>query len=230
MKRIIFVLMASMALCSLTLAQNKTIAAKDSVEKTKVTVTQNDNSADEENSDATSTAEYTDTPDTSSNNATMSFDDDFPFQTNGKGWEAALLIPIIAIVMGIGLPMFIVFIAFYFRYKNKKAQYRLVEQALAAGQPIPESMFKQNLDSDIRVKGIKNTFLGLGLFIFLWALTDEFGLGCIGLLIMFTGLGQLVIHYTQESSFKGSTTNRPTAPRQCEEKAEEKEAKQSVEE
>ena len=226
MKRIIFVLMASMALCSLTLAQNKTIAAKDSVEKNKVTVTQNDNSADQENSDATSTAEYTDTPDTSSSN-TMSFNDDFPFQTktNGKG-----LIPIIAIVMGIGLPMFIVFIAFYFRYKNKKAQYRLVEQALAAGQPIPESMFKQNLDSDIRVKGIKNTFLGLGLFIFLWALTDEFGLGCIGLLIMFTGLGQLVIHYTQESSFKGSTTNRPTAPRQCDEKAEEKEAKQSVEE
>ena len=226
MKRIIFVLMASMALCSLTLAQNKTIAAKDSVEKNKVTVTQNDNSADEENSDATSAAEYTDTPDTSSSN-TMSFNDDFPFQTktNGKG-----LIPIIAIVMGIGLPMFIVFIAFYFRYKNKKAQYRLVEQALAAGQPIPESIFKQNLDSDIRVKGIKNTFLGLGLFIFLWALTDEFGLGCIGLLIMFTGLGQLVIHYTQESSFKGSTTNRPTAPRQCEEKAEEKEAKQSVEE
>ena len=144
MKRIIFVLMASMALCSLTLAQNKTIAAKDSVEKTKVTVTQNDNSADEENSDATSAAEYTDTPDTSSSN-TMSFNDDFPFQTktNGKGWEAALLIPIIAIVMGIGLPMFIVFIAFYFRYKNKKAQYRLVEQALAAGQPIPESMFKR---------------------------------------------------------------------------------------
>ena len=226
MKRIIFVLMASMALCSLTLAQNKTIAAKDSVEKNKVTVTQNDNSADQENSDATSTAEYTDTPDTSSSN-TMSFNDDFPFQTktNGKG-----LIPIIAIVMGIGLPMFIVFIAFYFRYKNKKAQYRLVEQALAAGQPIPESMFKQNLDSDIRVNGIKNIFLGLGLFIFLWALTDEFGLGCIGLLIMFTGLGQLVIHYTQESSFKGSTANRPTAPRQCEEKAEEKEAKQSVEE
>lgn len=226
MKRIIFVLMASMALCSLTLAQNKTIAAKDSVEKNKVTVTQNDNSADQENSDATSTAEYTDTPDTSSSN-TMSFNDDFPFQTktNGKG-----LIPIIAIVMGIGLPMFIVFIAFYFRYKNKKAQYRLVEQALAAGQPIPESIFKQNLDSDIRVKGIKNIFLGLGLFIFLWALTGEFGLGCIGLLIMFTGLGQLVIHYTQESSFKGSTTNRPTAPRQCDEKAEEKEAKQSVEE
>jgi hypothetical protein len=68
--------------------------------KNKVTVTQNDNSADEENSDATSAAEYTDTPDTSSNNATMSFDDDFPFQTNGKGWEAALLIPIICYCNG----------------------------------------------------------------------------------------------------------------------------------
>ena len=31
-----------------------------------------------------------------------------------------------------------------------------------------------------------------------WAITGEFGLGCIGLLIMFTGFGQVVIYYTQQ--------------------------------
>ena len=40
--------------------------------------------------------------------------------------------------------------------------------------------------------------VGIGLFIFLWAITEEFGLGCIGLLVMFTGFGQLVIYYTQQ--------------------------------
>ena len=39
---------------------------------------------------------------------------------------------------------------------------------------------------------------GIGLFIFLWAITGEFGLGCIGLLVMFTGFGQLVIFYSQQ--------------------------------
>ena len=40
--------------------------------------------------------------------------------------------------------------------------------------------------------------VGIGLFIFLWAITGEFGLGCIGLLVMFTGFGQLVIFYSQQ--------------------------------
>ena len=45
---------------------------------------------------------------------------------------------------------------------------------------------------DIRTKGIKNIFIGIGLFIFLWAITENFGVGCVGLLMMFTGFGQLV--------------------------------------
>lgn len=83
-------------------------------------------------------------------------------------------------------------------YKNRKAKYRLVEQALASGQPLPENLFKEADSTDIRSKGIKNVFVGIGLFIFLWAITEEFGLGCIGLLVMFTGFGQLVIYYTQQ--------------------------------
>ena len=44
----------------------------------------------------------------------------------------------------------------------------------------------------------KGVSVGIGLFIFLWAITGEFGLGCIGLLVMFTGFGQLVIFYSQQ--------------------------------
>ena len=74
----------------------------------------------------------------------------------------------------------------------------MVEQALASGQPLPENLFKETDSIDIRSKGIKNVFVGIGLFIFLWAITGEFGLGCIGLLVLFTGFGQLVIFYSQQ--------------------------------
>ena len=110
------------------------------------------------------------------------------------------IIALTAIILSLGLPAVIIFIVFYFRYKNRKAKYRLAEQALASGQQLPPDFFKEGKESetkDLRSRGIKNIFLGIGLFIFLWALSNEFSLGCIGLLIMFTGFGQVVIYYTQ---------------------------------
>ncbi len=112
---------------------------------------------------------------------------------------SAMLFPIIAFVCGCSVPVFIVFFVFYFRHKNRKAKYRLAEQALASGQSLPADFFRSNdLVDDMRVKGFKNTFLGIGLFIFLLYLTDEPGIACIGVLVMCTGLGQLLIHYTQK--------------------------------
>lgn len=110
------------------------------------------------------------------------------------------IVAITAIIFVFGLPALHIFIIFYFRYKSRKAKYRLAEQALAAGQQLPPDFFKDAKETgtkDLRNRGIKNIFLGIGLFIFLWAFTDEFGLGCIGLLIMFTGFGQVTIYYTQ---------------------------------
>ena len=76
---------------------------------------------------------------------------------------------------------------------------------LSSGQQLPEDFFKNvEKTEDIRTKGIQNIFIGVGLFIFLWAITGKFGVGCIGLLIMFTGFGQLVIHYTQDSNKKNN--------------------------
>ena len=113
------------------------------------------------------------------------------------------VIALTAIIFSLGLPALLIFIIFYFRYKTRKAKYRLAEQALAAGQQLPPEFFKEGEGKDLRSRGIKNIFLGIGLFIFLWAITGVFGLGCIGLLIMFTGFGQVAIYYTQPGQGDG---------------------------
>ncbi len=122
----------------------------------------------------------------------------FPFEDS-----AGLIVPVIAILAVFGMPVFIILIVFVYRHKNKQAQYRLAEKALENGKDIPEGLFKEiEKPTNIYAKGVKNAFLGLGLGIFLWALTGEFGLGCIGFMIMFMGIGQIVIHYTQKPSDK----------------------------
>lgn len=114
------------------------------------------------------------------------------------------LVPLTAVVMSLFLPVAIVAIVAYSKHKNRKARYQLMEKALSSGQPLPDSFFqaldgkpnkKDSLEAN-RTGGIKKTFFGVGFFAFMWALTGEFGVSCIGLLIMFTGLGQLVIYYT----------------------------------
>lgn len=176
MKRITLLFIAIIACLVTVAAQVDTSAVQQSVTDTQI--------------------EYTDTPETNHSEKSNSSSSDF---FSGFNFDPAVAIPIIAIVCTFGLPAIIVFIAFYFKYKNRKAKYRLAEQALAAGQPIPEDFFKGKVESGTLQKGITNTFTGVGLFIFLWAITGEFSIGCIGLLIMFMGLGQVAIHYTQDN-------------------------------
>lgn len=125
-------------------------------------------------------------------------DDDFPFNNFENAVGGGILIAIISIVMVFGFPVFILFIIFFFRYKNRKARYRLAEQALAAGRPLPDNFLKDIKPVDPRSQGIKNTFTGIGLFVFLWGITGEFSIGTIGLLVMFMGLGQWLIGATQQ--------------------------------
>lgn len=177
MKHFLIALMVATAFCSMAFAQLKTTTTKDSI------------------TDSTYVAEYTDAVDS----ATVT-DDDQSFSTHKSdffdelgGGNIAVIIVISSLIAVFGFPIFIIFIVFYFRYKNRKAKYKLVEQALAIGQPLPENFQSESRQDDTRSKGIKNTFMGIGLFIFLWAITNSFGIGCIGLLVMFTGIGQWVL-------------------------------------
>ncbi len=119
-------------------------------------------------------------------------------------WESTqdmgTFIAVISILSVFGLPVLVIFIVFYFRYKNRKAKYRLVEQALARGETIPANFFEKEKE-DMYIKGIRNVCSGIGLFIFLWALIG-FAIGCVGLLIMCTGIGQIIIYRTQRNDEK----------------------------
>ena len=86
-------------------------------------------------------------------------DSDFPFHNVSAG--GGILVAIIAIIAVFGFPVFILFVIFFFRYKNRKARYRLAEQALAAGQPLPAEFIRENKTVDSRSQGIKNTFTGI---------------------------------------------------------------------
>lgn len=202
MKRFILALIATLTLCSLVQATNRTVTENDARGNKKRVI---------ELRDTTINGQLvTDTL------SIMTYEDSAAAKDEGKNWKhssngwgldfgldgntSETIISVTAIIFVFGLPLLIVFIVFFFNYKNRKAKYRLAEQALASGQQLPEDFFKNvEKTEDIRTKGIKNVFTGIGLFIFLWAITSNFSIGCVGLLIMFTGFGQLVIYYTQES-------------------------------
>lgn len=209
MKQIIFALLMALTCCSLAYGKNRTVTENDSLGNKKRVIEIRDTMIDgKATTDTLSVMTY-------ENSASIDETDDscnWKHHKSNRNWGISgldfsdnvgpgeMIISIIAIVFVFGFPIAIVFLVFFFRYKNRKAKYRLVEQALASGQQLPENIFKEATQmTDTRVKGIKNAFLGLGLFIFLWAATESFGMGCIGLLVMFTGLGQIVIHYTQQS-------------------------------
>ncbi len=214
MKNFLLTLMVILTTCTLAIAQTSIV--RDSVGKVKVTVTKDNKT----NSNSTAvTGIGVDTADTDSaemgaNSSNVSStpdkfsytfdsdDSDFSFHNTAPG---RILLDIIAIVAVFGFPVFILFVTFFFRYKNRKARYRLAEQVLAAGQPLPAEFIRENKIVDSRSQGIKNTFTGIGLFIFLWAITGEFGIGAIGLLVAFMGIGQWIVGSKQQAQDANAT-------------------------
>lgn len=201
MKRIIFALMAAMVFCTLVQGKNRTVTENDSLGNKKRVIELLDTVINGKTvTDTLSVMTYE-----NSISSTES-EDGYKHHSSNYDWGWDLghdtkeaVIAITAIVFVFGFPIIVIFIIFFFRYKNRKAKYRLAEQALISGQPLPANFFSNAETVDIRTKGISNIFLGIGLFIFLWAITGKFGFGCIGLLIMFIGFGQVVIYYTQRS-------------------------------
>lgn len=128
-------------------------------------------------------------------------------QAQQTRWEdriqpgTAELIMFSFIVTAFCFPIIILFIIFYFRYKNRKARYQLMEKALSTGQPLPESLVEERKTKGAHTKGIKQTFTGIGLFVFLSMLT-EVEIGSIGLLIMFMGIGQWIVDHKAEREEK----------------------------
>lgn len=204
MKRINLFLAMCLMLTSLVYAQNRTVTVNDSLNLKKSIIELYDTVIDGEKTvdtlsittyetNTSKQAEVSSTEEEASDGTTIT-------QHINKGVDGNI-VAIIAIIAVFGLPVFILIVVFYFRHKQRKAKYLLAEKILASGQPLPENFFDTEKTKDLRSKGISNICLGLGLFIFLWALSDEFSMGCIGLLILLTGVGQIIIYYTQRPQF-----------------------------
>ena len=218
MKQILIALLLAFTTSTVNNAKKQSSIEKDSTENVKVTLSKKtDTKADESNTTVTVIGVDTTDMDTTagkdansvsssgSSHGKVGFtfesdDNALPFGNLSDMISGGILFSIIAIIAVFGLPVFILFVIFFFRYKNRKARYRLAEQAIAAGQPLPENFIRENRPADQRSQGIKNTFTGIGLFIFLWAITGEFGIGAIGLLIMFMGIGQWIIGSKQQKT------------------------------
>ena len=136
MKNFLLALMVVLTTCTLAIAQNNTTVVQDSVGNVKISVKKS-SKANANNTavtvvgvdatDADSTDIDADSSSVSHGSASFSIntdDDDFPFYDFGNA-VSGLLIPIIAIISVFGSPVLILFIVFFFRYKNRKARYRL---------------------------------------------------------------------------------------------------------
>ena len=114
---------------------------------------------------------------------------DFSFFEENMSNDMGGIIVLISVIMIFGLPLFIVAITLWFRYKNKQAKYKLAAEALAAGHSIPQELFNErNRNNEIMTKGITHIFLGIGLGVFLWVMTGFKGLAAIGFLIFCMGI------------------------------------------
>lgn len=157
MKQILIALLLAFTTSTVINAQKQSSIEKDSTENVKVTLSKKtDTKADESNTTVTVIGVDTTDMDTTAGKD----DNDLPFGNLSDTISGGILLSIIAIVAVFGLPVFILFVIFFFRYKNRKARYRLAEQAIAAGQPLPENFIRENRPADQRSQGIKTPLQG----------------------------------------------------------------------
>lgn len=198
MKRVILFMVALLTVCMVTTAKQRVVYRTDSITNERLVIEVNDTMRNgQAEVDTLSITRYP--IGTSVNSVTNRSDDDddlsemekvFAFLTSGSV-ILILVISVLAIFVG---PLLIIALIFYYRHKNRKAKYELAAKMIEKGEPLPADLEESVRGlSDMESKGIKNMCLGAALTIFFWALTDSFGLACIGLIVLANGLSQYII-------------------------------------
>ena len=133
MKQILIALLLAFTTSTVINAQKQSSIEKDSTENVKVTLSKKtDTKADESNTtvtvigvDTTAGKDANSVSSSGSSHGKVGFtfesdDNDLPFGNLSDTISGGILISIIAIVAVFGLPVFILFVIFFFRYKNRK--------------------------------------------------------------------------------------------------------------
>ncbi len=140
-----------------------------------------------------------------------------------------IVMPIVIIsLLCVILPIVCVIAALVYSYKKRKAKYRMAEKILESGQPLPESLNDVLGDAerqtDLYSRGIKNVCLGVALSLFLYFLTDELGIACIGLFVVANGVSQLLGSRRLD---KAKNAGKPHQAKQTEEGSQAEQAGQT---
>ncbi len=110
------------------------------------------------------------------------------------GFAGMMIAAVVLLFLFLLLPVVILALLFFLIYKNRKQKMKLAEMAMQQGQPIPDQLFVEHKETDDELwqKGLRQTFLGVGLLAFFGYLDSTVGIG-IGILVTVIGLGKLVI-------------------------------------
>lgn len=97
------------------------------------------------------------------------------------------------------LPIVVIVAVLLYRYYNRKKKYELAQKIVESGQPLPadfakalEEEYNSVEDKGLYERGVKNVAIGIAFSIFMYLLTDNLALACIGLFIIANGVSQLL--------------------------------------
>jgi preprotein translocase subunit YajC len=120
----------------------------------------------------------------------------------GVGGMAAgmVFVLLVLFILFVLAPVIILIVLFYFINKNRKQKMKLAEMAMKQGQPIPDQLLveQKETDSELWQKGLRQTFLGVGLLAFFGYVGSTLGIG-VGILVTVIGLGKLAIVKTSKN-------------------------------
>lgn len=149
--------------------------------------------------DTTSVGDYDDDSDRSyhSKYSLGNYDDPFDFFGSVFGKGALVVVVILSVLVGMAFffaPLIIIWLVIRYLMRRHNDRIKLAEMAMDKGINIPESERPIDRQSNeyLQKRGVRNTFLGLGLCaMFAW--WDSSFLAGIGALIGIYGIGQVVI-------------------------------------
>lgn len=124
---------------------------------------------------------------------------------------------ILSIVTLFGFSVAVVFCWFYFRSKNRRAKYQLIDKMIETGQPNAVELYNSVINEDNKKSrdmlqhGIRMAFVGVGLFFF-FTISMGKEMGSIGILVFFIGVGEAVAGYLQKQ--EKEKRNRKNMPEQ----------------
>lgn len=116
-----------------------------------------------------------------------------------EGMMGMTFVLMVIVIIFVIAPVIILSLLFFFIYKNRKQKMRMAEMAMKQGQPIPDELLTDHRETDEELwqKGLRQTFLGVGLLAFFGYVGSTLGIG-VGILVTVVGLGKLAIVKTSK--------------------------------